>query len=279
MLNYLSDNPGASLWLSETVYGGGRNIVSASAWYQGHKTAKRPPGEERPGSVLNLRGIEFVSMPAGSLNRDFPYTAESPTPSFWIAASEVSGEDWGRFIRENPRWAPDNRSVLVGEGLVSEDYLILPPTARSKNRSAEPGPGVTGVSWYAAKAYCAWLNASLAMPGYTVRLPTELEWEYAARVNQRAVPQPLRFMLLSHWEWCENPYSYLDYLPQGALDLIDVPERPVRGGSWLNPPDTIAPDTRGALSPETCSPFVSFRPVIARNNNETNASGGAAGFK
>ena len=115
------------------------------------------------------------------------------------------------------------------------------------------------------------------MPGYTVRLPTELEWEYAFRVNSRASSPPLKSMLLNHWEWCENPYSYLDYLPEGAMELIGAPERPVRGGAWLNIPETVSAATRGALSPETCSPFVSFRPVIAREPGETETSGGNAG--
>ena len=34
-----------------------------------------------------------------------------------------------------------------------------------------------GVSWYEAVAYCSWLSERL---GYTVRLPSEAEWERAA---------------------------------------------------------------------------------------------------
>lgn len=264
MLNYLSDNPGASFWLSDAVYGGGVNAVSASPWHQEHTGAGERPAEGgAAGGAMTLRGIEFRSIPAGTLNREFPYAEETPVPAFWIAASETGREDWDRFVGENPRWAADKRQALIAEGLVTEDYLLPPPGATPGDFSAEQGAAVTGVSWYAARAYCAWLNSSLAMPGYTVRLPFELEWEYAAGVNSRTVSRPLGSMLLNHWEWCENPYSYLDYLPEGAMELIDVPERPVRGGAWLNTPGTITEKTRGGLDPETCSPFVSFRPVIA----------------
>ena len=43
---------------------------------------------------------------------------------------------------------------------------------------------VTGVSWWEAEAYCRWLSENPPRKGWIVRLPTEAEWERAARDGQ-----------------------------------------------------------------------------------------------
>ena len=71
------------------------------------------------------------------------------TYPFWMSATEVTVDQFRKFhpdFRGNPYYAP---------------Y-------------------VSGVSWYHAMAFCRWLSQR---EGKTYRLPTEAEWEYAARAG------------------------------------------------------------------------------------------------
>lgn len=230
------------------------NGMENDAVFQAH-AAIRSRTDGGPGAGFSLNGHDFFPVPAGTIS---VYGQDREVPAMYLAAGETSENSFLAFIAETPRWAAENRDTLIAAGLVSMDYLL------PVDNSAYPFPAVPGVSWYAARAYCAWLTSKLppALSGWVVRLPGESEWEYAALYCDGRPAAPS--LLGGLWEWCADPYAPLDFFPVDAQAAAAAgsPERSVRGGSWANPPGSVNIRTRGSLPPDSSSPFTGFRPMI-----------------
>jgi hypothetical protein len=258
MIRYLGENPGTAAWLAGVLQGQEASEIAGSEWYRKEADAAaalaaRGTSLSGSGAVVSLRGIRFLEFAGGSFVQTGPFPREAKAGQFCIAETAVTQEAWDAFLRERPAWNRENTETLIREGLVTAEYL--------KNEGfpgAPEGPlsAVSGVSWYAAEAFCEWLGAGLPqeLSGWEARLPTEAEWEYAAKSGITG----------NYWEWCKTPYAPLDFLPPGP-EASDPgsPEKVVRGGSWINPSGSVGPEIRGSLPPGSCSPFVSFRPVLA----------------
>jgi len=115
---------------------------------------------------IRIPDIAWIAIPAGP----FVYQdgERRELPIFWMAKYPVTNAQYQCFIDDGgydeDRWWRD---------------LERPEPAQP--RWPQGNRPRTDVDWYEAVAFTRWLNARLALPDGSIRLPTELEWEKAAR--------------------------------------------------------------------------------------------------
>ena len=107
---------------------------------------------------------ELVLIPEGWfwMGSDSGQDNERPVHRVWVdgfllGACQIKNSDYSQFLRATEGTAPP--------------FWQNPDLNR-------PGQPVVGVSWHEATNYCAWLSRG---SGRRFRLPTEAEWERAAR--------------------------------------------------------------------------------------------------
>jgi formylglycine-generating enzyme required for sulfatase activity len=203
--------------------------------------------------VLPLSGgleVIQVFVPAGSFlmgsvqgdplasSDEFPQRTVT-VDAFWLDQTEVTNTHFAAFLNEEGNQEEGGVTWLE---LLSSYVLIESPDGVFQPKAGFEDHPVIGVSWYGARAYCEWIGG---------RLPTEAEWEYAARG-----PDSLIYPWGSEAPGCDlanhsgcigrtaEVGSYpAGASPFGALDLAGNvwewtgdsaagPARVLRGGAW-----------------------------------------------
>jgi len=234
--------------------------------------------------------------------------------------SFVMGADPARdpLAYDNERWAPGRAQaevVLPGffigryEVTVAQFRAFVDATGYPADPAALQGAQeqpVTSVSWPDALAYAAWLQdrlhawpevpvalAAALQAGWRVSLPSEAEWEKAARgtdgrvfpwgdearpdlaVYGRAAPQPvgsipcpacafgLADMSGNVWELTRSLFQPYPFDPADDLDDLDAEALFVmRGGHFGDTAQNVRTTVRGGVDPGARRPFIGFRLVI-----------------
>ncbi|HUJ58350.1 MAG TPA: formylglycine-generating enzyme family protein [Kofleriaceae bacterium] len=108
-------------------------------------------------------GVYRPAFPASPAERAIP------VPAFWLDREPVTNADYLAFVRAVPQWRRDRVRPIF----VASDYLAGWAAADDLG-AVSPRAPVVRVSWFAARAYCAWRGG---------RLPREAEWELAAAAD------------------------------------------------------------------------------------------------
>lgn len=265
-------------------------------------------GDSRSG--IGVRGsdrtpdIDFVEIPGGMFimgsekssggSNLAPYADETPVfqaalSSYRISRYPITNMQFSSFVEDgyhDDRWWND---------------LVQPKSSRVRQRLVFENPvqnePCTFITWYEAVAFCRWLSVKL---GFEVRLPTEMEWEKAARGTDGRIfthgdtYQPyicngkdagldaqspvgsfsesdsiygVKDMMGNVMEWCINsyhPYPLNDNSELLQFDPSDNEPRILRGGSFRSSPRDLRCASRSKLSPSKSQDDIGFRIVTER---------------
>ena len=261
----------------------------ASQTVQAVKSEARQAGDVQAVDLGKGVKLELVWCPPGTFMMGSPETepgrsadetqhAVTLTKGFWMGKYPVTQAQWVTVMGKNPSFFNEGKFL----GLFGS--------------STRPELPVESVSWDDCQEFIRKVNAKV--PGGGFRLPTEAEWEYAAKggskskgftyaggndidtvawhggnsgttthpVGKKAANElGLHDMSGNVWEWCadwyQNSYSGLpDTDPKGpGTGSLRV----FRGGSWINGASRCRSADRNRFGPSFANYDLGFRVVLA----------------
>jgi ergothioneine biosynthesis protein EgtB len=238
------------------------------------------------------QALKFISFDGGlyecgadAVNGEFCFDNETPQHQvylapFKLASRTVTNSEYAEFIAEggytNPLlWLSDGWAWIKEHQHTQPVYWKEQEGERSEFTLAglqplQPNAPVCHVNYYEACAYAAWAGK---------RLPTEFEWEVAAKSQpvegnmldmnvlhpQVAKHSGLTQLFGDVWEWTSSAYAaYPGYQPaHGALGEYNgkfmCGQYVLRGGSCVTPPGHIRSTYRNFFYPHSFWQFSGIR--------------------
>lgn len=282
-------------------------VLGAGFWYFFGARARSPRGG---GNTILQTGNQNSALPANTGNVNAENFNSLPTPAPTAApeakkapAGEIEipgGEVTLGGDAKLPLRRVDVSDFFIGETeLTNAQYAEFVEAAKHqapagwKDGKFPPGTGdepVVGITWADANDYCDWLSKEL---NATVRLPSEAEWERAARGdtdnkypwgsewNNEAAqtfetkgkilpvkslpagrsPYGVYEMAGNVWEWTSD--LAVDEFGKPVL-YEKTKQRVIKGGSAKEERKFLTIDARAARPENRASEFIGFRYVVIR---------------
>ena len=249
-----------------------KHALWCSELHPAYRPTRTPRGGESP-ELQWVRHEEQVAV-LGHEGEGFAFDNETPQSRvivgpFWLASRLVTNAEYAAFVNdggyERPElwlsdgWAAVEQNEWRAPLYWKDDRLFAMQGLEPRNGHAP----VSHVSFYEADAYARWANA---------RLPTESEWESAARgvavdgnfvESEELAPAPapthsgLTQLFGDAWEWTASAYlPYPGFRPlEGALGEYNGKfmsgQMVLRGGSCFSPRDHLRATYRNFFPPST----------------------------